>query len=120
MKCPFYFIANIPLVDFHVGNGSTEFWLGSHHATDRWDQITATAADVGPKQIEGDPTCNVRPEIIEARRAIRPPVQPVLEKGDMAIRDLRLWHAGMPNDSEAHRIMIAIGYQVRLLHLQTL
>ena len=28
------------------------------------------------------------------------------------IRDLRTWHAGMPNESSEDRIMIAIGYQV--------
>jgi len=27
------------------------------------------------------------------------------------IRDLRLWHAGMPNGTDTHRIMIGLGYQ---------
>lgn len=43
---------------------------------------------------------------------MRPPVQPVVKKGDILIRDLRLWHAGMPNETDKERIMIAIGYQV--------
>jgi hypothetical protein len=29
------------------------------------------------------------------------------------LRDLRTWHAGMPNESEEYRIMLALGYQVR-------
>lgn len=43
---------------------------------------------------------------------IRPPVQPVVERGDIMIRDLRLWHAGMPNSSDKHRIMLGLGYMV--------
>lgn len=27
------------------------------------------------------------------------------------IRDLRTWHAGMPNNSDDHRIMLGLGYQ---------
>lgn len=27
------------------------------------------------------------------------------------IRDLRTWHAGMPNPSQADRLMVAVGYQ---------
>jgi hypothetical protein len=28
------------------------------------------------------------------------------------LRDLRTWHAGMPNESDNYRIMLALGYQV--------
>lgn len=66
------------------------------------------------KQVPGDPSCNVKPEIYESRRQNRPPIQPIVEKGDILIRDLRTWHAGMPNESEMDRIMVAVGYQVRL------
>jgi len=110
-QCPFYFIANIPLCDFNPSNGSTEFWLGSHAHTKSTDQIIATAEDAFGKQRAGDPHCFVKPEVVEARRAIRPPIQAECKKGDIMIRDLRLWHAGMPNESDQDRIMIAIGYQ---------
>lgn len=43
---------------------------------------------------------------------MRPPVQPELRRGDIMIRDLRLWHAGMPNSSDEHRIMLGLGYMV--------
>lgn len=33
------------------------------------------------------------------------------------IRDLRLWHAGMPNETDSHRIMLGLGYQVSQLVL---
>lgn len=61
----------------------------------------------------GEPTCNVRPEVVEERRKVRPPIQPVCGKGDIMLRDLRTWHAGMPNESDGYRIMLALGYQVR-------
>ncbi|KAI9737081.1 MAG: hypothetical protein M1834_000671 [Cirrosporium novae-zelandiae] len=110
-QCPFYFIANIPLCDFTEENGATEFWLGSHLHTTGYDQIIATPELTTGKVRLGEPTCNVRPEVVEARRGVRPPVRGICSKGDITIRDLRLWHAGMPNESDADRIMIAIGYQ---------
>lgn len=109
---PFYFIANIVLSDFTPANGATEFWLGSHAHTTSKDQIPCTAETKVRQQIVGyDPSCNVKPSIISARRKIRPPIQPTCRKGDILIRDLRTWHAGMPNPSDEDRIMVAIGYQ---------
>jgi hypothetical protein len=61
----------------------------------------------------GEPECNVLPEVVESRRNIRPPIQPMCDKGDIMLRDLRTWHAGMPNESEDYRIMLALGYKVR-------
>lgn len=29
------------------------------------------------------------------------------------LRDLRTWHAGMPNESDEYRIMLAVGYQAQ-------
>jgi ectoine hydroxylase-related dioxygenase (phytanoyl-CoA dioxygenase family) len=111
IQCPFYFIANVPLCDFDPSNGSTEFWLGSHSHTSSADQIIATEEDAIGKQRVGDPHCFIKPDIMEARRQVRPPIQAVCKKGDIMIRDLRLWHAGMPNESSSYRVMIAIGYQ---------
>jgi ectoine hydroxylase-related dioxygenase (phytanoyl-CoA dioxygenase family) len=114
-QCPFYVIANIPLCPFNPTTGSTEFWLGSHQTTAGTDQVTATPESklANAKLVVGDPECNVLHDVIEARRKIRPPIQPVCEKGDIMLRDLRTWHAGMPNESEEYRIMLALGYQVR-------
>lgn len=60
----------------------------------------------------GDRIPWIREEVLEKRRMVRPPVQPEVEAGDIMIRDLRLWHAGMPNSSEKHRIMLGLGYMV--------
>lgn len=113
-QCPFYVIANIPLCPFNVSTGSTEFWLGSHAHTSGADQIPATSESklANARLVVGDPTCNVKLNIVEERRRVRPPIQPVCERGDVMLRDLRTWHAGMPNEGEDYRIMIALGYQV--------
>ncbi|KAJ5784756.1 uncharacterized protein N7503_009968 [Penicillium pulvis] len=109
---PYYFIANIPLCSTSIENGATEFWLGSHAHTSNKDQTIATK----PEQITahymlGEPLPAVTEEAIKARRSIRPPIQATCCAGDIMIRDLRLWHAGMPNATDSHRIMLGLGYQ---------
>ncbi|RDW92383.1 hypothetical protein BP5796_01777 [Coleophoma crateriformis] len=114
-QCPFYVIANIPLCDFSKTNGATEFWLGSHAHTTGQEQVLATPDSTltNAKLRVGEPTCNVLDDVIEQRRAIRPPIQPICQKGDIMLRDLRTWHAGMPNESDQYRIMLALGYQAQ-------
>ncbi|KAK5129303.1 hypothetical protein LTR08_003607 [Meristemomyces frigidus] len=109
--CPFYFIANIVLSDFTIENGATEFWLGSHADTTSADQVPCNEETKVRQQVPGDPSCNVLPELVERRRQIRPPIQAQCSKGDIMIRDLRTWHAGMPNHSKDDRLMVAVGYQ---------
>lgn len=113
-KCPFYVIANIPLCPFNQTTGSTEFWLGSHQSTAGTDQVLATPDSklANAKLRVGEPECNILSDVLEARRKIRPPIQPVCAKGDIMLRDLRTWHAGMPNESDDYRIMLALGYKV--------
>lgn len=111
---PYYFIANIPLCDFTTETGATEFWLGSHaHASFREQVIATTPEQIVEYGRLGEPLPAITEEAKEARRAIRPPIQPECAPGDIMIRDLRLWHAGMPNESDKHRIMLGLGYQVR-------
>ncbi|KAG0647473.1 Kanamycin B dioxygenase [Hyphodiscus hymeniophilus] len=111
-QCPFYVIANIPLCAFNKSTGSTEFWLGSHHLTAGMDQVLATSKSklANAKLRVGEPECNIQPDVLEARRKYRPPIQPICEKGDIMLRDLRTWHAGMPNESDDYRLMLALGY----------
>lgn len=114
-QCPYYFIANVPLCDFSAENGATEFWLGSHATTTAEDQQVATGDHPFSRYAkEGDRIPWLREEAKEARRAVRPPVQPLVSRGDVMIRDLRSWHAGMPNNSDRHRVMLGLGYQVSL------
>lgn len=113
-QCPFYVIANVPLCPFNPTTGSTEFWLGSHASTSGNEQVIATPESqlANAKLVVGEPTCNLLDHVREERRIIRPPVQPTCGPGDIMLRDLRTWHAGMPNESDVYRIMLALGYQV--------
>ncbi|XMA20067.1 hypothetical protein WAI453_012858 [Rhynchosporium graminicola] len=121
-QCPFFLIANVPLCPFDVTTGSTEFWLGSHASTTGKDQEIATAETklANATLREGEPSIFVLPELIEKRRQTRPPIQPVCERGDIMLRDVRTWHAGMPNESENYRIMLALGYQAQWYENHTL
>ncbi|MBV9468760.1 MAG: phytanoyl-CoA dioxygenase family protein, partial [Abitibacteriaceae bacterium] len=89
----FGLVVNVPVVDMDAQNGSTEIWPGTHL----------------------DPTCSIHegsqriPQtILEPRRAIYPPIQPTVPAGSVVIRDIRLWHAGMPNHTDQPRPMIAM------------
>ncbi|KAF8861277.1 phytanoyl-dioxygenase family protein [Acephala macrosclerotiorum] len=114
-QCPFFVIANVPLCSFNPTSGSTEFWLGSHAHTAGTQQKIATPdlKLANARLVVGDPICDVLDDVVEARRKIRPPIQPSCEPGDIMLRDLRTWHAGMPNESENYRIMLALGYQAQ-------
>lgn len=63
-------------------------WLGTHK-------------DATPEMAAG-----LKREVVEARRKVRPPIQPSLPKGSVIIRDFRLWHAGMPNKTDDPRVML--------------
>ena len=89
---PVQLVVNVPVVDMSAENGSTELWPGTHRDT------TITAG----KDIK------VPADALERRRAFVPPIQPVVRRGGVLIRDMRLWHAGMPNRTQNPRPMIAM------------
>jgi ectoine hydroxylase-related dioxygenase (phytanoyl-CoA dioxygenase family) len=91
---PFGYCININLVSTSPENGATEFWLGSHTDTDE---------SVFDRQANNE---QINFELLEQRRKISPPIQPSLRKGSLIIRDLRLWHAGMPNRTDEPRVML--------------
>ncbi|GES56920.1 phytanoyl-CoA dioxygenase family protein [Aspergillus terreus] len=93
-RMPFAFCVNINLVDTSPKNGATEVWLGSHIDTDQ----RVLDHSVKHKQVKAD--------LLEARRKISPGIQPGLPKGSLVIRDFRLWHAGMPNQTDDPRVML--------------
>lgn len=125
-QCPFFVIVNVPLCSFNTNTGSTEFWLGSHASTSGKDQVFTTnteeTAPANPTVKVGEPLHYgyVLPELVEKRRQMRPPLQPVCEKGDIMLRDVRTWHAGMPNESDNYRVMLALGYQAQWYENHTL
>jgi ectoine hydroxylase-related dioxygenase (phytanoyl-CoA dioxygenase family) len=96
---PFALVVNIPLITMTPENGSTEIWLGTH-------------LDSGLDVQEGDhgdrASGRIKEHVLEERRTVRRPSQPVIPKGSIVVRDLRLWHAGMPNWTEEVRVMLAM------------
>jgi ectoine hydroxylase-related dioxygenase (phytanoyl-CoA dioxygenase family) len=96
---PFAMVVNVPLVTMKEENGSTEIWLGTHNGTTIADQEGA----------HGDRASGrIKKHLLEARQELRPPSQPVVKKGSIIIRDLRLWHGGKPNLSKEPRVMLAM------------
>ncbi|TYJ58912.1 hypothetical protein B9479_000345 [Cryptococcus floricola] len=94
---PFAIAMNVCLIDASPENGSTEVWLGtsSQSTSDDLQEIGLGF---------------VREDKLEERRAVRPPVQASIPRGSLILRDLRLWHAGMPNNTPETRVMLAFVY----------
>ncbi len=90
---PYALVVNIPLVDMGPWNGSTEIWPGTHLDT----SIAMQKGDV-----------KVAPEVLDRVCAETPPLQPEVAAGSILIRDIRMWHAGMPNPSDTPRPMLAM------------
>ena len=84
-----HIVLNVPLVDFTAENGSTEVWPGSHLVVDRSPEERKEAA---------------------ARAAALPSIRANVRAGSIVLRDLRLWHRGMPNQEGYARPMLAIVY----------
>lgn len=96
---PFALVVNVPLVDMTVENGSTEVWLGTHALTSK----EAQEGEHGERA-----SGRIRKEVLEERRKVRGGLQPVVKKGSIVLRDLRLWHGGMPNWTDEVRVMLAM------------
>ncbi|KAI0909077.1 hypothetical protein F4823DRAFT_452116 [Ustulina deusta] len=97
---PFALVINVPLVDMTPHNGSTEVWLGTHIGM---GGIEAQQGAHGERA-----SGRIKEDLLAKRIATHgPPLQPNIKKGSIVIRDLRLWHAGMPNMSDEVRVMLA-------------
>lgn len=107
--CPFYAVANIFTVDASAANGATEIWLGTHH----YDHSAQTLPASRDGKERGG-TTHIKPEIVAERTPTG--FQPTVRRGSIVFRDLRLWHAGMPNRSEDMRYMIALGFAAAWWH----
>ncbi len=81
-------VLNIPLCDFTLENGSTEVWTGTHLVVD-------------------DPD-DKRP--LEERAALLPSTRTNIPVGSLVLRDMRMWHRGVPNNSRTSRTMFALVY----------
>ena len=86
-------VVNISPQDVGPDNGGTELWPATH--------------------LIGD---DLTEERIEAQRVLCPPVQVESKVGSLLIRDIRLWHRGVPNTSDQFRHMIALVHQICWFH----
>ena len=93
---PARLVVNVPLSGTTEENGAIELWPGTHLDT---------------HMVIGN-NIRVPEEHVEARRAVRAPLRGHTRKGAVLIRDMRLWHRGTPNRSEAPRFMIAMIHTV--------
>lgn len=91
---PFALVANYYLCDTNEQNGATEVWPRSHI----WSHFDLHR--YGESKIK-------QGLLDEALHAGFGPLRPSIRKGSVVIRDLRLWHAGIPNPSKDPRIMLA-------------
>lgn len=96
---PFALVVNIPLVTTTPENGSTEIWLGTHNGFGLDAQEGAHGERASGR---------IREELLRQRQEVSPPLQPIIKKGSIVVRDLRLWHAGMPNTTQQTRVMLAM------------
>ena len=103
---PFALVVNVPLITFTPENGSTEIWLGTHTG----DLLGLQVQDGAHGERASG---RIKENLLEQRRETRGPSQPVIGKGSIVIRDLRLWHAGMPNMTDDVRVMIAMSRRYR-------
>jgi len=97
LNIPFAVTANFYLVDVDEHNGVTEFWPGTHSLGVRG--LTKSYELEEPYILES---------ALEERRQIRPPIRPSVAKGSVVLRDLRLWHCGVPNRQTVPRIMFSM------------
>lgn len=95
----FALVVNVPLIEMNPKNGSTEVWLGTHNGFGLEAQEGLHGERASGK---------IKASLLETRTETVPPSQPFISKGSIIIRDLRLWHAGMPNHTNDVRVMLAM------------
>ena len=88
-------VVNISPMEVSEANGAVELWPGTH--------------------LEITPPGPIDAATEAARRQVVPPIRGCAKKGSALIRDMRLWHRGVPNPSSERRHMIAMIHNIRWL-----
>jgi ectoine hydroxylase-related dioxygenase (phytanoyl-CoA dioxygenase family) len=86
-------VVNIPLVDFHEGNGPMEIWPGGSHQM--YDNVIA----------------NLNSELLDRLAEALHYERVIMPKGSVMIRDVRMLHRGTPNKSDEPRPNMALIYK---------
>ena len=86
-----HIVINVPLVDMTLENGATRYWPGSHK------DGRIYASNRHPTEA-----------MLVEQEARRPAEQTIAQRGDTIVRDMRVWHGGVPNTSSQHRPMLAL------------
>jgi ectoine hydroxylase-related dioxygenase (phytanoyl-CoA dioxygenase family) len=86
-------VLHIPMVDFTVENGATEFWPGGSH--------------LNPDHVIHYKNSEMMRKVGEAMHFM----QAIMPKGSFLIRDKKLWHRGCPNKSDKPRGLFTFIYQ---------
>ncbi|HEX3813528.1 MAG TPA: phytanoyl-CoA dioxygenase family protein [Mycobacteriales bacterium] len=94
-------VINVSPVDVDENNGATQIWPGTHRVADPVDEPRVTEA------------------MEKTRREVVPPVRTITSKGDAVLRDIRLWHRGMPNNGIEGRHMIGMVHSAGFYHHNT-
>ncbi|KAK5203606.1 hypothetical protein LTR47_011584 [Exophiala xenobiotica] len=82
---------------YMVENGATELWLGTHSLN-------------APEHHVSEDLGWIKKSSLIERARVRPPIQCSQPKGSICIRDVRMWHSGMPNLTDTYRIMTSYIY----------
>lgn len=90
VEATFSVVLNVPPGPMDLSNGAIELWPGSH----------MVRSEQNNRGIDEDQ--------MNRRQREAPPIQPTTRVGDVLIRDMRLWHRGVPNTSTRPRHMIAL------------
>jgi ectoine hydroxylase-related dioxygenase (phytanoyl-CoA dioxygenase family) len=90
-------VINVLPVDVSPENGSTEIWPGSHLDT----SVVVQNGEI-----------KVSPEKLAEQAKTAPGIQYSARAGSVVVRDIRMWHAGMPNHTDQPRPMIAMIHYV--------
>jgi Phytanoyl-CoA dioxygenase (PhyH) len=88
-----------------------QLWQGLEHATPSFGiviNVPVVETHHDTRYFHGDGSARVSDEHLAAWRERHPPIQPTVKRGSVVIRDIRLWHAGMPNRTDQPRPMIAM------------
>ena len=88
---PHCIVVNVPLVDVDKSNGATKVWLGTHQAT-----------RIQPKNR------HITEDMTTEWNTKRPAEYTFSQRGDLILRDMRVWHFGMPNHTNTPRPMLAM------------